>query len=96
MLAGTNLEANEIGSKHAVQDLESLWQRPEDLRTREGSVDEEADGRVREELSDHLWGKKEMVYRPDQQRKGGELVCIRVRLVLGEGEGTERETHNRG
>ena len=55
------LEADEIGSEHALEQLGADGKTSEDLRGREGDVHEEADASIREGRTNHVRDEHQMV-----------------------------------
>ena len=64
------MEADEVGSQHAADDLVAPRQRAERLVVGEGDVQEEPDGRIRQRLAQHRRKQHEVVVL-DPQRVAG-------------------------
>ena len=64
------MEADEVGSQHAADDLVAPRQRAERLVVGEGDVQEEPDGRIRQRLAQHRRQQHEVVVL-DPQRVAG-------------------------
>jgi hypothetical protein len=91
----TYLEADKVGSEHALEDFVASGEAAEDLRAGEGSVQEEADRCFGLSFANHLGDQEEMVVvHPDEvtgtvdlcDASGEDLVDVLVgfpRLVGG-------------
>ena len=68
------MEADEVGSQHAADDLVAPRQRAERLVVGEGDVQEEPDGRIRQRLAQHRRQQHEVVVL-DPQRVARARFC---------------------